>query len=97
MILSWKVHDPLLALLLLLMCALLLLLLLVLLVVTADELTELLLSIASTGEEIEVEVVIEEEEGASDGTREDFCGVASTDRASSSLLALGLLSASTSN
>lgn len=97
MILSWKVHDPLLALVLLLVCALLLLLLLLLLVVTADELPELLLSIASIGEEIEVEVVIEEEEGASDGTREDFCGVASTDRASSSLLALGLLSASTSN
>ena len=95
MILSWKVHDPLLALVLLLVCALLLLLLVVL--VTADELPELLLSIASIGEEIEVEVVIEEEEGASDGTREDFCGVASTDRASSSLLALGLLSASTSN
>ena len=97
MILSWKVHDPLLALVLLLVCALLLLLLLLVVVVTADELPELLLSMASTGEEIEVEVVIEEEEGASDGTREDFCGVASTDRASSSLLALGLLSASTSN
>jgi hypothetical protein len=60
-------------------------------------------SMLSIEEEIEVERVVEREvereveEGASGGISEDFCGVASTDRAHSSLLALGLLSARTSN
>jgi hypothetical protein len=86
MILSWKVQDPLLALVPLLVCVLLM---------APDGLPTALPSTLSIEEEIEVER--EEEEGASGGIREDFCGVASTDRAHSSLLALGLLSARTSN
>jgi hypothetical protein len=84
-ILSWKVQDPLLELVPLLLCVVL---------IAPDVLLTALPSKLSIEEEIDE---VREEEAASGGIREDFCGVASTDRAHSSLLALGLLSARTSN